>query len=192
MLQQLTEKLNMLAERVQEAQSMIDVDKELSKIKQIVEELLDTEKHGITEPPAIMWTKHNQLRETKRRLKNLVESSETMSFSEFKKQLCSLAGSLTFALSSHIFKENDILFPTALSVVTEQEWVDVKGGFYEIGYCCFTPEHLMVKTARDVENPKVKKQLMPEGTLQFETGSLSKEEIGAILNTLPLEITFVS
>jgi DUF438 domain-containing protein len=206
MFQQLTEKLNMLAERVQEAQSTNDVDKELSKIKQIVEELLDAEKHylreenvlflvlekhGITEPPAIMWTEHNQLRETKRRLKSLVESSETMSFSEFKKQLASLAGSLAVALSSHIFKENNILFPTALSVVTEQEWADVKGDFDEIGYCCFTPEHLMVKTAREVEKPKAEKQLMPEDTLQFETGSLSKEEIEAILNTLPLDITFV-
>jgi DUF438 domain-containing protein len=149
------------------------------------------EKHGITEPPVIMWTEHNQLRETKRRLKSLVESSETMSFPEFKKQLGSLAGALTVALSSHIFKENNILFPTALSVVTEQERVDVKGGFDEIGYCCFTLEHLMVKTAREVEKPKAEKQLMPEGTLQFETGSLSKEEIEAILNTLPLEITFV-
>ena len=30
-----------------------------------------------------------------------------------------------------------------------------------------------------------------EGTLQFETGTLSKEEIGAVLDTLPVDITFV-
>ena len=31
----------------------------------------------------------------------------------------------------------------------------------------------------------------PEGVLQFETGSLSKEEIEAILNVLPVDISFV-
>jgi PAS domain S-box-containing protein len=31
----------------------------------------------------------------------------------------------------------------------------------------------------------------PEGVLQFETGSLSKEEIEAILNSLPVDISFV-
>ena len=31
----------------------------------------------------------------------------------------------------------------------------------------------------------------PEGVLQIETGSLSKEEIEAILNTLPVDISFV-
>ncbi|MEM3672787.1 MAG: PAS domain-containing protein [Candidatus Bathyarchaeia archaeon] len=32
---------------------------------------------------------------------------------------------------------------------------------------------------------------MPEGTLQFENGTLSKEEIEALLDTLPVDITFV-
>ena len=31
----------------------------------------------------------------------------------------------------------------------------------------------------------------PEGVLQFETGSLSKEEIEAVLNSLPVDISFV-
>jgi PAS domain S-box-containing protein len=32
---------------------------------------------------------------------------------------------------------------------------------------------------------------MPKGVLQFETGTLSKEEVEAILDTLPLDVTFV-
>jgi PAS domain S-box-containing protein len=32
---------------------------------------------------------------------------------------------------------------------------------------------------------------MPEGALQFENGTLSKEEIEALLDTLPVDITFV-
>ena len=33
--------------------------------------------------------------------------------------------------------------------------------------------------------------LAPEGVLQFENGSLSKEEIEAVLDTLPIDVTFV-
>jgi len=32
---------------------------------------------------------------------------------------------------------------------------------------------------------------IPEGILKFETGPLSKEEVEAILNTLPVDVTFV-
>jgi PAS domain S-box-containing protein len=31
----------------------------------------------------------------------------------------------------------------------------------------------------------------PEGTLQFETGNLTKEQLDGLLNTLPVDITFV-
>ncbi|MEM2111385.1 MAG: PAS domain-containing protein, partial [Candidatus Bathyarchaeia archaeon] len=63
--------------------------------------------------------------------------------------------------------------------------------FDEIGYCCFTPEHLKAKPTKEIGKPAVEEEAMPEGTLQFETGTLTKGEIEAILNTLPVDITFV-
>jgi PAS domain S-box-containing protein len=41
------------------------------------------------------------------------------------------------------------------------------------------------------ERKKVLKELVPKSTLQIETGTLTKEEVEAILNTLPVDITFV-
>jgi PAS domain S-box-containing protein len=78
-------------------------------------------------------------------------------------------------------------------VVTEQEWVNVRKEFDEIGYCCFTPEPLIAKPAEagaEVTEPKPA-AAVSEGVLQFDTGSLTKEEIEAILDTLPIDITFV-
>jgi hypothetical protein len=72
-------------------------------------------------------------------------------------------------------------------VVTEQEWRELRGEFDEIGYCCFTPSHLTAAPqAKEAEKASAR-----EGVLQFETGSLSKEEIEAILNALPVDISFV-
>ena len=43
-------------------------------------------------------------------------------------------------LSNHFYKENNILFPTALNVISTDEWTDVRKQFNEIGYCFFTPQ----------------------------------------------------
>ena len=206
MLQQITQRLSVLAGKVQGAENLEAVKEELAQLEHIAEELLDAEKHylreenvlfpvlekhGITEPPAIMWMEHNQLREKKKQLKSLLENAANMSFQDFKRQLVELANAINSTLNSHIFKENNILFPTAQRVVTEQEWASMQADFDEIGYCCFTPEHLITKPAKTVEKPIAEAKPMPEGELQFETGTLTKEEVEAILNTLPVDITFV-
>ena len=53
-------------------------------------------------------------------------------------------------LQSHFFKENSILYPAALSVVTKEEWLEARGEFDEIGFCCFTPPAL-VAAAKTVQ-----------------------------------------
>ena len=206
MLQQIAEKLGILAEKVQRAESLDVVNEELMQLRHIADELLDAEKHylreenalfpvlerhGISEPPAIMWMEHNQLREKKKQLKALIENANKMGFLEFKGQLGELAKALSNTLNSHIYKENNILFPAAQRVVTEQEWSAIREDFDEVGYCCFTPEHLIAKPAKELEKPKIEEKTMPEGAIHFETGTLTKKEIEAVLNTLPVDITFV-
>jgi len=206
-LLQFLEKLDTFVNSVQQAGNISYVSGDITQLKHIAEDFLDAEKHylreenvlfpilekhGITEPPAIMWMEHNQLREKKKQLYNLIENYNTINFHEFKRQFSETAKSLNSILSSHIFKENNILFPTALRVVTEQEWRDARREFDEIGYCCFTPEHLIaIPLAKEVEKQKIEAVLAPEGLLEFETGTLSKDEVEAILNTLPVDITFV-
>jgi len=204
-LLRLSEKLNALVDKVQKAQDKSRIVEEIAQLKQIAEDFIDAEKHylreenvlfpilekhGVKEPPTIMWMEHNQLRDLKKRLNNLIEKHDAVSFQSFKKELAEAAESLTETLSSHIFKENNILFPTAMNVVTEQEWRDAKRDFDEIGYCRFTPEQLIA--APEVKKAEERKfEVVPEGIMQFETGTLSKEEVEAILNTLPVDITFV-
>jgi PAS domain S-box-containing protein len=202
LLQQITQKLISLTDKVQKAESLGAVNEELAQLRHFIDELLDAEKHylreenvlfpvlekhGITEPPAIMWMEHNQLREKKKQLKRLIENAVNMSFPEFKRQLIELANSINNMLNSHIFKENNILFPVAQRVVAEQEWIGIRAGFDEVGYCCFTPESLIAKPAGELEELKA----AAEYALQFETGTLTKEEVEAILNSLPVDITFV-
>lgn len=202
-LLQRAERLGILANMIEQACDVVYVGDELTELQKTAEDFQDAEKHylreenilfpmmekhGITEPPAIMWMEHNQIRETEKKLHSLVEKWNTMTFDNFKKQLAETSKPLCSILPSHFFKENNILFPTALQVVQSEEWEEARREFDEIGYCCFTPQHLISK-------PQTQKQKSEEAptahTLQFETGSLSKEEIEGILNSLPVDISFV-
>jgi PAS domain S-box-containing protein len=199
--------LAIVADEIEQARAFVHVGDALTELQHIAKDFLDAEKHylreenvlfpimekhGITEPPAIMWMEHNKIREKKKQLHELVERSNTMSFQDFKKQLSEVAKPLCDILPSHFFKENSILFPAALQVVTSEEWEGARREFDEIGYCCFTPPHLTRTSRREeAEKPKAETASAPEGTLRFETGSLSKEEVEAILDSLPVDISFV-
>lgn len=134
------------------------------------------EKHGITEPPAIMWMEHDKIRDIKKRI---YKAFEEKNFNVLKEN----ASMLTETLSSHFYKENKVLFPTALKVIGEEEWKEIRKQFDEIGYCCFTPEREEIEYEKELH--------AIEGEIKFETGHFTKEELEAVLNSLPVDITFV-
>jgi len=198
---QIAEKLDTITNKVQQISDTSYVSEEIHNLEHIAVDFLDAEKHylreenvlfpslekhGITEPPAIMWMEHNQIREKKKQLNQIIENYNTTSFKDFKKKLGETAEALNSLLPSHFFKENSILFPTALRVITDEEWKEIRNEFDEIGYCCFTPPHLTAPPQKEEKAVSA-----PEGILRFETGTLSKEELEALLDSLPLDITFV-
>ena len=204
-LLQRADRLGLLVGMIEEACDVVYVGDALTELQNVVKEFVEAEKHyqreenvlfptlekhGISEPPRIMWMEHDKIREVKKGLRNLAENWNSMKYGDFKEELSKTAKPLCSLLPDHFFKENNVLFPTALQVVTNGEWVDVRKEFDEIGYCSFTPPQVIVAMqATTVEKPKTEPAVA--GTLQFETGSLSKEEAEAILDTIPLDISFV-
>jgi PAS domain S-box-containing protein len=198
------ERLETLVKMLEEACDSVYVGEALTELQTLVKDFQDSEKHylreenvlfptmekhGVTEPPAIMWMEHNRIREIKKKLHNLVEKWNTMPYTDFKKRLSQDAGPLCSVLPDHFFKENNILFPTALQVVTDKEWEDIRREFDEIGYPSFTPSNVLAafhaaESASKAAEPSA-------NDWQFETGSLSKEEAEAILDALPVDISFI-
>lgn len=145
------------------------------------------EKHGITQPPAIMWSEHDQIRTLEKEFYELLDSRDSMKIQDFSSKLRQQAQAIREMLSSHFYKENHILFPTGMKVFEPPEWKEIRIQFDEIGFCCFTPEDVR-KTFKGGEKTMSKNK---EGKVSFETGSLSREEIENIFNSLPVDITFV-
>ncbi len=152
---QFLEELKAVTQEIKQAKDFNSVVEEVKQLRHIAEHLMEVEKHyvreenvlfpylekhGITGPPAIMWSEHTELRENKKKLRKLVDEYNAVSFQDFVRQLEEVVPPITNMLSSHIYKENNILYPTALSSITEDEWKDIKEECDELGYCCFTPE----------------------------------------------------
>jgi len=142
------------------------------------------EKHGVTGPPSVMWAEHNQIRDIKKRIYKLISEYNSIDYDEFVKRLSILAQDLSEMLQTHFYKENNVLFPTALNIFAENEWLEIKSQFDEIGYCCFSPEHGSTKSGASEVKPGKEE-------IQFETGSFSKDELETLLNSFPVDITFV-
>ncbi len=205
---QLTELLKIIAGNVEKARALDEVTEDIAHLKHVRDDLVDSEKHylreenvlfpalekhGVTEPPAIMWTEHNRIREEKKKFFTLVDGLSTSSFQDFREQLADAAEALGELLSSHFFKENNILFPTAIKVVTNDEWIIIRREFDNIGYSRFTPQNL-IKPAMQMEKmekEKPEQTLAPTELLQFDTGEISKTQVENILKTLPFDVTFV-
>lgn len=178
------------------------IEEDIHQVKHLIADFTDAEKHylreenvlfpmlekyGITEPPRIMWMEHDQIREIKKRLQALIADFRPEGFEGFKQALWEESNELVNKLYSHFYKENNILFPAALSVITEQEWGEIREEFDSIGYCCFTPPQLTVPPKKE----GVAQLTAPEGAVSFDFGSLYPAQLSALLNTLPVEITFI-
>ncbi len=138
------------------------------------------EKHGITEPPAIMWMEHDRIRAERKAVISLIESGTKGKLLEAK------ARGLYDMLSSHFQKEGKILFPSALQVITAPEWTTIRREFDDIGYTPFIADIPPAPaTASDEEAAGM------DGEVTFSAGALSRDELTAILDTLPVDITFI-
>lgn len=95
---------------------------------------------GITGPTRIMRLEHDDLRPRKKALLELARNAREKNFDDFNTQLQELSSFIVFNLRDHIFKENAILYPSAVEAIKDAStWDDIKRQCDDIGYCCFTP-----------------------------------------------------
>lgn len=128
-------------------------DNVFTELKEIGTLLLETENHhareedalfpevdkkGITGPTRIMKMEHEDLWPYKEEIDQLAKNVSKMNFTEFKRQLNELTEHLILTLRDHIYKENNILYPTAKDVITYDKWEKIKKLSDDIGYCSFT------------------------------------------------------
>ncbi len=147
------------------------------------------EKYQITAPPKVMWGVDDEIRDAVKDVRALL--SDYSSFN--KDQLAVKAEETTVRVKEMIFKEENILFPMVMETLSEDEWFIIEEGSSEIGFCLLVNVAKWKPVRVNVEKKVEDEGEIPSnnGFIKFDAGIMSPDEINAVLNTLPLDMTFV-
>jgi uncharacterized protein len=146
------------------------------------------EKHEITGPPVVMWGKDNEVRSFIKSAMDLLKEIKEASYEELEGFFELVFNPAVNAVDEMIFKEENILFPMSMDVLSSQEWNEIYMQSDEIGYCLVSPSAEW-HPENAGESPAKKEKV--NGRIQLSTGSFTNEELEGIFNAIPYDLTFV-
>ncbi|TKG89843.1 DUF438 domain-containing protein [Puteibacter caeruleilacunae] len=165
---------------------LMDVDKHYLRKEYLLFPHL--EQNEITGPPKVMWGKHDEIRE---QLKGCIEILQTR---ELTKNDLADSVELLFApalqaLIDMTQKEEEILFPMSMDVLTTEDWYSIHKQTLEFGFCLYDPD--VDWKPEGITDEEDETSVTSDGSIQLPSGSFSAKEIMAILNSVPFDMTFV-
>lgn len=162
-----------------------DIDKHYKRKEYLIFPFLEAQ--GITAPPEVMWSKHDEIREQIKGCHEILENRE-LTNSDLQACVDLVMEPALFAISEMVVKEEEILIPMCMDTLTEENWVQVHQQTLDYGFCIIDP----VEKWESASPLKTETSgALADGFVQFASGKLSGKEIELILNTLPLDMTFV-
>ena len=164
---------------------LMDVDKHYRRKENLLFPFL--EKYEITGPPKVMWGKHDEAREMLKAANDVLRQT-TMSKDELLTTIDLLLKPASTAVTDMIMKEEEILLPMCLDTLTTGDWYEIYQQTPEIGFCLYDPK---VEWHPELEKKATAEPERTDGKIILPSGSLTREELLAILNTLPIDMTFV-
>jgi uncharacterized protein len=146
------------------------------------------EKHGVTGPPVVMWGKDNEVREFLRSALELLKEIKDVTEEELEGYFELVFNPAAKSIDEMIYKEENILFPMSLDVLSEQDWYEIYLQSDEIGYCLVSPSAEWIPEGSMAADEK---NTLSNGRIQLSTGSFTTEELEGIFNSIPYDLTFV-
>jgi DUF438 domain-containing protein len=141
------------------------------------------EAHDISGPTEVMWVIHDDIRSMLKKAKSHVAALQVSDAITTLSQLLQ-------AINDMAYKEEHILFPMSLEVLSDLEWMKVRAGEDEIGYAWTKPETDWI--SGDAKIPHVEKSAVESARMELSTGHLSPGQVNLVLTHLPVEISFVN
>lgn len=141
------------------------------------------EKAGISGPPQVMWGIHDEVRAELKQARAALEAGEAQQFADTSRAVAT-------KIRDMIYKEDNILFPMSLSVLSEADWVKIRDGEGEIGFSMVTPGDEWQPTGAGHGGDEALMHASITEALPMDTGLLSLERINLLLTHLPVEISY--
>ncbi len=165
--------------------NLTDVDKHYLRKEHLLFPYL--EKYNITGPPKVMWGKHDETRELLKVAREGLEAKGKISNEEIKTLIELVLKPASGSISDMVMKEEEILLPMCMDKLTDEEWYQISQQSMEYGFCLYDPT---TEWKPEGVEPSPMTQTT-NGMIQLPTGKLSVNELIAMFDTMPVELTFV-
>lgn len=154
------------------------------------------EKKGFDRPTTTMWTFDDFIMDEIKRAKTLLDSDEEDEFIALQKVIVE-------DISDLLTKEETVLYPTSLVLISEAEFEEMKAGDKEIGFAWIesplsteSPKNNEESAApnalaKDLAEVLRKHGIGSSAVMDVSTGQLTLEQINLIYKHLPVDISYV-
>ncbi len=167
------------------ANALFDVDRHYRRKEDLLFPFL--EKHGIVGPSKVMWAKDDEARELVTALGEALR--DTTSLDEWKLVLGTVGEQALSAVEEMVSKEELILLPMALDTLTREEWGVIWNESPRIGWCLVEPRTGYAPPVG--ATPADPLQVPGRRAMVLPTGHLTIEQLQALFQVLPVDLTFV-
>jgi len=147
------------------------------------------EKHNFSGPTAVMWAIHDDVRAGWKKLDELLAGDPD------KESIAQVFDPLATAIREMFYKEENILYPTALEKLSGEEWWQIRQQSPEVGYCYvqpgnqWPPQETALEAAWNLSQEPAASSAA--GLLHLDTGTLTPQEVNRLLIHLPVDVTYV-
>lgn len=160
------------------------------------------EKKGFDKPSTVMWALHDDVR-------SLIKYYQALLNDKNFEELFSTQEILFSAIEDMIYKEEKILWPTSLELLSDEEWAEIRKGEAEIGYCLIEEppmwnplwQHPSKLGTSSRTNHSEKAAPVPYsitdapgsriGGINLDIGLITPEQINLIFKHMPFDVTYV-
>ncbi|MCI5604022.1 MAG: DUF438 domain-containing protein [Clostridiales bacterium] len=138
-------------------------------------------RHGISGPSDVMWTVDDEIRDEFARL--MKEDNHNEKWNQRLEAVLK-------RIEDMIYKEQKILFPNCAVNFTEDEWIGIYHDSKDYAVC-FGVENEIWDKAENKSTKAANKSEYSKEEIVMPGGHMTIEQLTALLNTIPLEISFI-
>ncbi|ABR47644.1 Domain of unknown function DUF1858 [Alkaliphilus metalliredigens QYMF] len=159
------------------------------------------EKKGFDKPSKVMWTLDNNIRDMIKKAKEYLETDQDNAFLEIQDEVIEMVEDM-------MVKEEEILFPTTMDLLTDEDFIEMRKGDDEIGYCLIdsplpygkkenkdTDTSSNNELLKDLANVLQKHGMLTKASndevLDVSQGKLTLEQINLLFKHLQVDLSFV-
>ncbi|MTI55848.1 PAS domain-containing protein [Geosporobacter ferrireducens] len=159
------------------------------------------ESKGFDKPSKVMWTLENHIRDIIKKAKGYLEADQDDAFLSLQDEVIEMVEDM-------MVKEEEILYPTSMDLLSDEDFVEMRIGDDEIGYCLIEPplpygnkagENIDISSKnellKDLANLLQKHGMLTtksnHGILDVSQGKLTLEQINLIFKHLQVDLSFV-